>query len=114
MNKFAQSLTGLAAAGFLMLSASVSHAKQVCAPRGHTLGQLEKKHQEHVSGRGLTPDGKAMFELFISKTGSWTVLASKPDGRSCFVAAGDSWHQIKMVPGKSVEAHTPPIKGDKS
>lgn len=102
MNKFAQSLTGLTAAGILLLSASVSYAQQVCAPRNHTLGQLEKKHHEHVFGRGLTPNGKAMFELFLSKTGSWTVLVTRPDGRSCFVAAGDSWHQIKMVPGNPV------------
>ena len=95
MNKIARPLTGLIAAGFLMLSASATYAQQICGPRDSTLGQLEKRHHERVYGRGLTPNGKAMFELFVSKTGSWTVLVSNPNGRSCFVAAGDSWHQVK-------------------
>ena len=103
MNKIAQNLSGLVAAGFLLLSTSTTtHAQEVCAPRDHALGQLEKRHHEKILGRGLTPNGKAMFELFVSKSGSWTVLVSHTNGRSCFVAAGDSWHPVKPLPAGSV------------
>lgn len=99
MNRIAKMLTGFAAAGMLLLSASTaSYAQEICGPRDHALGQLEKRHSEKVFGRGLTPNGKAMLELFVSKSGSWTVLMSHPNGRSCFVAAGDSWHAVKPVP----------------
>ena len=99
MNKIAQVLSGFVAAGMLLLSASTAtYAQQVCAPRDHALGQLEKRHQEKILGRGLTPNGKAMVELFVSKSGSWTMLVSHTNGRSCFVAAGDSWHEIKPLP----------------
>ena len=96
MTRFAKLLTGFAAAGMLLLSTSATtNAQQVCGPRDHALGQLEKRHQEKVFGRGLATNGKAMFELFVSKSGSWTVLASDPSGRSCVVAGGDSWHEVK-------------------
>lgn len=103
MNKIAKTISGLVAAGILLASASTAtQARQVCAPRDHALGQLEKRHHEKILGRGLTPNGKAMFELFVSKSGSWTVLVSHPNGHSCFVAAGDSWHDIKPDPEGSV------------
>ncbi len=103
MNKIANTLSGLVAAGMLLLATSTAtHAQQVCASRDHALGQLEKRHHEKILGRGLTPNGKAMFELFVSKSGSWTMLVSHPSGRSCFVAAGDSWHEVKPLPEGSV------------
>ncbi len=103
MNKIAHKLLGLVAGGMLLLSTSTAlQAQQVCAPRDHALGQLDKRHHEKILGRGLTPNGKAMFELLVSKSGSWTVLVSHPNGRSCFVAAGDSWHPVKPSLGNPV------------
>ena len=96
MNKLAKILSGFVAAGFLLLATNTaSYAQQVCAPRDKALGQLENRYEEKILGRGLTPGGKAMFELFVSKTGSWTMLLSHPNGNSCLVAAGDSWHEVE-------------------
>ncbi|MGI9424064.1 MAG: hypothetical protein ACR2PA_12795 [Hyphomicrobiaceae bacterium] len=94
--------SGLIAAGIFLLSATVTslaNARPVCGPRDQALRQLEHHHSEQVFGRGLAPDGTAMMELFVSKSGSWTVLVSRPDGRSCIIAAGESWHQIKPLVG---------------
>ena len=94
--------SGLVAAGIFILSAtatSLANGRPVCGPRDQALRQLENRHSEQVFGRGLAPDGTAIVELFVSKSGSWTVLVSRPDGRSCIVAAGESWHQIKPLVG---------------
>lgn len=102
MKTIARTLTGFVTAGILLLPASATSAQQNCGPRDHALGQLENRHHEHAAGRGLTPDGEAMFELFVSKSGSWTVLVSDPNGRSCVVAVGESWDEMKPPSGDPV------------
>ena len=99
MKKLTQSLSGLVAVGILLLSASAANAQQICASRDQAVAQLKQLHHERVLGRGLVPDGKAMFELFVSKSGSWTVLVSDPQGRTCVVASGASWQQLKPFLG---------------
>ena len=97
-----RTLSGLAAIGLILVTASVANAASggaVCGPRDHTLRQLEGKFKEQVFGRGLGPRGTAMLELFVSKSGSWTVLVSDPKGRSCILAAGEDWHQEKPIFG---------------
>ena len=102
MKPASQVLRAIATASALLLSAQVANAQQVCAPHDKVVLQLEKQFAEQVAGRGLTPNGKSMLELFVSKSGSWTVLVSDPIGRSCVVASGESWHGIPLVLGDPV------------
>ncbi len=67
----------------LSLTGPVS-AQQACVTREVATKQLEKQFNEKVVGRGLANAGKAMFELFVSEKGSWTVVVSEPNGRSCW------------------------------
>ena len=32
----------------------------------------------------------------VSTNGSWSILLTGPNGRSCLVAAGDSWQQLPV------------------
>ena len=32
-----------------------------------------------------------LFEVFISKRGTWTILSTRADGRTCIMMAGKSW-----------------------
>ena len=89
----------LIAASVLFLSASSANAEQVCAPRDTAVIQLEKQFGESVSGRGLAVNGKRMIELFVSEEGSWTVLISDPNGRSCVMASGEGWQGITKRAG---------------
>ena len=89
----------LIAASALFLSAPSAYAEQFCAPRDTALVQLEKQFGELISGRGLAENGKRMIELLVSKKGSWTVLISEPNGRSCVVASGESWQGITVLVG---------------
>ena len=87
------------AASALLLSAASANAEQFCAPRDGAVLQLEKQFGELVSGRGLAANGKRMIELLVSEQGSWTVLISDPNGRSCVMASGETWQGIKVLVG---------------
>ena len=89
----------LIAASVLFLSASSANAEQLCAPRDRAVTQLENHFGEMVARRGLAANGKRMIELFVSENGSWTVLVSDPNGRSCVMASGENWQGIKVLVG---------------
>ena len=99
MKPASQILSAIVIASALLLPAQSVNAQQVCVPHEKVKLQLEEKFDEQVIGRGLTPNGKAMFELFVSESGSWTVIVSEPSGRSCVVAGGESWQPIQMLVG---------------
>ncbi len=69
-------------------------AQQACVTREAATKQLEKQFNV---GRGLANAGKAMFELFVSEKGSWTVVVSEPNGRSCILACGESWQRLSLI-----------------
>ncbi len=99
MKLASQVLSAIVIASALLLLAQPANAQQVCAPREKAALHIEEKFDEQVVGRGLTPNGKAMVELFVSESGSWTVLVSDPRGRSCVVAIGESWQHIPLLVG---------------
>ncbi len=99
MKLASQVLSAIVIAAALLLLAQPANAQQVCAPHEKAALHIEKKFDEQVVGRGLTPNGKAMVELFVSESGSWTVLVSDPSGRSCVVAIGESWQHIPLLVG---------------
>ena len=57
MNSVMKTLTAIAVASALLLSAQAANAQQVCAPHDKAVLQLEKQFAEQVVGRGLTPNG---------------------------------------------------------
>ena len=89
----------LIAASTLLISAPSAHAAQLCAPRDTAVTHLDKQFEEKVSGRGLAANGKRMIELYVSESGSWTMLASDPRGHSCIVASGEDWQSIAALVG---------------
>ncbi len=92
----------LIVASTMFISASSVNAEQICVPRDKAVEQLGKQFEERMSGRGLAANGERMIELFVSKKGSWTVLASEPSGLSCIMASGESWQGIKVPVGDPV------------
>ena len=89
----------LIAAYALFVSAPPANAEQFCAPRDKAVMQLAKQFGESVSGRGLAANGKRMIEMFVSDKGSWTVLISDPNGRSCVMSSGENWQGTKVLVG---------------
>ncbi len=73
-----------------------------CGDRGDLLTQLRDQYQEDPAGFGLTGNG-AVVELMTSDKGTWTLILSFPNGRSCLMATGDGWElwkNIKKAQGK--------------
>lgn len=45
---------------------------------------------------GLTANG-GLLEVITSKTGSWTIIVTKPNGMSCGIVSGMSWEYTAEV-----------------
>jgi len=85
----------LAAAGLAVLAAApTAGAQQACAPHEDLVKYLAQNYQEQQQARGLSSNG-SLVEVYLSAQGSWTMIASSPDGTSCVIAAGESWEQTE-------------------
>lgn len=55
--------------------------------------------QEYRMGAGMTPDMQVWLELWVNpETGTFTMLATLPNGQSCVIASGDGWQEF-TAPG---------------
>ena len=102
MKTLAHGLLGAFALATVSLSATAAEAQMHCDLRDNAISQLETKFDEHVTGRGLTRDGQAMVELLTSENGSWSVVATDTQGRTCLMATGEDWTDIKLLVGDPV------------
>jgi hypothetical protein len=93
------SISRVVAGAFLAFSLSWSSADAsvICGPRDALVAALADHYDEKQESVGLSGGGLLM-EVFVSASGSWTILLSSPQGSSCIVAAGDSW-QSTAKPG---------------
>ncbi len=99
MKTLYRALAILGFVGAMLSSTGPASAQQACVTHEAAAKQLGKQFNEMVVGRGLANSGKAMFELFVSEKGSWTVVVSEPNGRSCILASGESWQQMPLLIG---------------
>lgn len=92
-----------AAAGLAASLATSAHARTpiaACGERDKMVVHLEKKYGEVLRGAGLrSHDG--VLELYVSKEGSWTLLLTRPDGRSCPIAVGEHWYMNEAADGSA-------------
>lgn len=70
----------------------------MCSDRAHIVSELEQQFNENVTAVGMV-DQNAVVEIFVSDTGSWTILATGTDGKSCIISAGEGWESTQMVRG---------------
>ena len=73
-------------------SASPAQAA-MCGKRVDFIKALNDKYQE--SGKAIGIAGQVnLVEVFASKAGTWTILVTTPEGKSCIIAAGSSWEDL--------------------
>jgi hypothetical protein len=75
-------------------------AEQLCLPREDAIAQLGAQFGERPIGRGLTQGGETMVELFVSASGTWTVMLTDTAGLSCLVASGQDWSTVPLLVGQ--------------
>lgn len=84
---------GVIAAGFCIVSWPAA-AQQLCGARNAILQSLARNYQESPAAMGVS-NGGAVIEVFTARNGkTWTILLTRPDGKSCIVAAGESWTAV--------------------
>ena len=81
----------------LALSASPASAQMFCTGTADMLAGLASGFGEYLIGSGLS-GGNLMQLTANPQTGTWTILASTPDGQSCIFAAGDGWSAARLPP----------------
>jgi hypothetical protein len=62
----------------------------VCGERTQIVDQLKAKYKEQRQAVGLIANSGAA-ELYVSEAGTWTMLVTLENGKSCIIAAGHSW-----------------------
>lgn len=86
---------------FILLSAllagswtlPVSAHQLPCGKRDDMVKSLFSQYREQPRGMGYA-NQSAIIEVFTSKSGTWTILLTRPDGASCIVGAGEAWEDI--------------------
>ncbi len=61
-----------------------------CAKRADLIKWLDKNYHEVAVAIGMIND-QSMMEMYVSATGTWTLLLTGTNGVSCMLADGDNW-----------------------
>jgi hypothetical protein len=88
-------LSAAIAGGVLTASAQTSNtttaaAADVCGTRTVLVERLLSEFKENQAAVGTLHED-AILEVFVSDQGTWTILATGTDGRSCVLAAGQDF-----------------------
>ena len=69
---------------------------QNCMPHDGANDKLRGQFGEKVLGRGVSGDG-TLVEIFLSPTGTFTVIKTTPKGMSCVVDFGEGWQTLNQL-----------------
>ncbi|MEM6891208.1 MAG: hypothetical protein AAF636_24210 [Pseudomonadota bacterium] len=85
-----------------LMAPNLLHAQAACADRDDLVANLETRYGEEFAGGGLQ-NAKQILEVWFSEEkGTWTVLMTRADGRSCIMASGTNWRdpsEVKLPKG---------------
>lgn len=79
-----------AAAAMLPLLSNAGFASPPCGTRDEIVKKLSEEYKEAPQSVGLV-NQDAVVEVFVSENGSWTIIASGTDGKSCVLSSGEGW-----------------------
>ena len=86
-------LSILAVLAFFVMPTNAANAAPACGERAKFTKHLDAKYKEQPRALGVSQTGKALFEVYVSQEGSWTLLMTTSKGASCIMAAGHSWQE---------------------
>jgi len=61
-----------------------------CGERQQIVASLGMQYREKQQAVGVV-DSDTLLEVFVSGTGTWTIVATDPEGLSCIVFFGEGW-----------------------
>ena len=83
-------LAGILATTMMTSSAM---AQMVCSERAKFLKHLGEGYSEAPVSMGLASNG-SILEVLASQKGTWTIILTMPNGKSCVVASGEAWEDV--------------------
>jgi len=86
-------LAVLVASGAMAASAPALAAGSQCAAHSDMIALLAKRYKEVPTAVGLVNENRVV-QVFVSQAGTWTIIATKPDGDTCIIAAGKDWEEV--------------------
>lgn len=84
-------------AALLALVPAISYA--ACMDRADFMSQAAQRYSEYPIERGLTGTGWVV-EVLVSDEGTWTLIATSPEGVSCLLADGIAWQAVESKKGQ--------------
>ena len=72
-----------------------------CAPRHEVVKKLNDEYHEQQIGTGRAGP-QAILEMYASKGGSFTMIVTTADGRSCILAAGEDLEIENVGKGEEI------------
>lgn len=84
--------------GLILALALPAQAQQgpPCGNRAAIIKTLAVKYKEAAKFIAIASETN-LVEIFISPKGTWTIIVTAPAGKTCIVAAGDSWEELPPV-----------------
>ena len=79
--------------------ASPSNAQSPCGPRDGIIKLLEQRYAEKPQALGLASNG-SVLEVTVSPKGSWTLILTSPDGKTCIIGSGEAWTILQAIQGQ--------------
>lgn len=80
----------------MFITAQKANAQAVCGERAKFIETLAKQHQEAPTSIGMTSNGQ-IIEVLTSAKGSWSIIITSPQGKTCLVATGDAWESLERI-----------------
>lgn len=84
------------------LLASPAWGQSNCADRARVVASLSATYGESFAGGGLQSAQQIIEVWYSEEKGTWTILMTRADGRSCIMASGTNWRgpdQVKAPQG---------------
>ena len=97
-------LTSLSLIAATLVPAS-AFAQTACAARDSVVQKLETGYGETFGGGGMQNSTRIIEVWFSEEKGTWTILMTHADGKSCIMASGTNWRD--GLPGLEKPAGIP-------
>ncbi len=88
---------GIIAAVFTTFAiATPTLAQTICGERTRFIERLDQRYKEAPAALGMIDNG-SVLELLTSSDGTWTILVTAPNGKTCLVASGENWETLPKL-----------------
>ena len=81
------------------LTSRAQTAPQMCGERSTIIEGLQRDFKEQPAAVGVV-NASAVVEVFVSDQGTWTIIATGADGKSCLISAGENWQGNLLMVGE--------------